>query len=616
VTFQQIQTEAKQNWETFSAFARPRILIGAATCGLAAGAGSVRKAFEKALAERSIEVDIVEVGCLGMCYAEPLVEIGLPGGSRVLYKNVNEETATELVYDVIRDSGQRPDLALCTLGDSTVEDIPAMDDLPMMAGQVRVVMRNAGSIDPTSIEHYVARGGYSGLVRALGMKPEEVIDEVKNSGLRGRGGAGFPTATKWELARASAGDSKYVICNADEGDPGAFMDRLVLESDPHAVLEGLAIAAYAIGASHGFIYARAEYPLAVQRLEKAIGQMKEHGFIGQNIMDSGFDLSLRIKEGAGAFVCGEETALMASVEGRRGMPMPRPPFPTDAGLHEKPTVINNVETLANVSAILERGAGWYAQYGTEKSKGTKTFALAGTINRTGLIEVPMGIPLKEVIFDIGGGIPGNKKFKAVQTGGPSGGCLPASCLDLPVDYECLAEAGAIMGSGGMIVMDEDSCMVDIARYFLEFTHNESCGKCTPCRMGSQHLLRLLTEITDGNGTPTHLEALKRIGETVRDGSLCGLGQTAPNPVLTAVRYFTDEYLDHIRDHRCLAGVCTSLLTFSIDAELCTGCTACSKVCPPRVISGEKKAVHTIDESGCIKCGACFEVCTFDAVKRT
>ena len=614
--FQEIQKEAKQNWEAFSAFERPRILIGAATCGLAAGAGRVRTAFEKALASRSVEADIFEVGCLGLCYAEPLVEIGLPGGERVLYQNVTPDTAAELVDDVIQHGRTRPDLALATLGDVAVDDIPAMGDLPMMAGQVRIVMRNAGLIDPASMEHYVARGGYSGLARALAMTPEEVIEEVKNSGLRGRGGAGFPTATKWELAQRSAGDSKFVICNADEGDPGAFMDRLVLESDPHAVLEGLVIAAYAIGASQGFIYVRAEYPLAVQRLKDTIAQMKKQGFIGDNIMGSGFDVSLKIKEGAGAFVCGEETALMASVEGRRGMPMPRPPFPTDSGLHHKPTVINNVETLANVSAILHRGADWYAQYGTEKSKGTKTFALAGTINRTGLIEVPMGIPLREVIFDIGGGIPDGKKFKAVQTGGPSGGCLPAACLDLPVDYERLTEAGAIMGSGGMIVMDEDSCMVDIARYFLDFTHHESCGKCTPCRMGSQHLLRLLTEITDGNGTPAHLEALKRIGETVRDGSLCGLGQTAPNPVLTAVRYFADEYLDHIRDHRCSAGVCKSLLTFSIDAELCTGCTACSKACPPRVISGEKKEVHVIDESGCIKCGACFEACAFDAVKRT
>ncbi|UCH63276.1 MAG: NADH-quinone oxidoreductase subunit NuoF [Fidelibacterota bacterium] len=568
--FGNIQQRAKREWEAFSRLERPRILIGAVTCGRAAGALGVRATFEKELAGRSIAADLYDVGCFGMCYAEPLVEIGLPGGQRIMYKNVTEGMVAELVKDLIEEGNPRPDLALATLGDIAIEGIPEVSNLPMMESQVRIVLRNAGLIDPTNAYHYVARQGYSGLARALEMTPEEVIKEVKESGLRGRGGAGFSTGLKWEFARSSQSDAKYVICNADEGDPGAFMDRAVLESDPHAVLEGLTITAYAIGASRGYIYIRAEYPLAVERLRAAIRQMEELGFIGKNIMGSDFSFSVKIKEGAGAFVCGEETALMASIEGSRGMPRPRPPFPATSGLHGEPTNINNVETLANVSEILNRGAEWFTRYGTEKSRGTKTFALAGKINRTGLIEVPMGITLKDIIYNIGGGIPDGKKFKAVQTGGPSGGCLPEDLIELPVDFEELAKAGSIMGSGGMIVMDEDSCMVDIARYFIEFTHNESCGKCTPCRMGSQHLLRMLMEITEGNGTPEHIDALEKLGETIKSGALCGLGQTLPNPVLSTLRYFKEEFEEHIVQKRCDALVCKGIIS-----------SPCQYTCPIR-----------------------------------
>jgi NADH-quinone oxidoreductase subunit F len=566
--FEEVQQQSKREWEAFNRFDHPRILIGAATCGRASGALSVRAAIEKELAARSITADVYETGCFGTCYAEPVVEIGLPDGRRIMYRDVTEETAAELIKDFVKDGNPRSDLALATLGDITVDGIPSISDLPMMRGQVRIVLRNAGIIDPTNVYHYVARDGYTGLSKALGMTPEEVIEEITNSGLRGRGGAGFPTGVKWGFARKSQSDEKYVICNADEGDPGAFMDRSVLESDPHSVLEGLAITAYAIGAATGYVYIRAEYPLAVERLRTAIKQMEELGFLGDDIMGSKFSFNIKIKEGAGAFVCGEETALMASIEGRRGMPRSRPPFPAISGLHEKPTNINNVETLANVSEILSKGAKWFAQYGTGKSQGTKTFALAGKINRTGLIEVPMGVKLKDVIFKIGGGIPDGKRFKAVQTGGPSGGCLPADLLDLHVDYEDLAKAGSIMGSGGMIVLDEESCMVDMAKYFLDFTHGESCGKCTPCRMGSQHLLRILTDISKGKGSPEDLDALKILGETIKAGSLCGLGQTMPNPVLSMIRYFRPEFERHVARKECDALVCKALVS-----------SACQYTCP-------------------------------------
>jgi NADH:ubiquinone oxidoreductase subunit F (NADH-binding)/Pyruvate/2-oxoacid:ferredoxin oxidoreductase delta subunit len=618
MNFEEMRSKATQEWEEFNRLKRPRILVGAATCGRAAGALEVWARFKEELSARSIQVDIYEVGDIGMCYAEPLIEIGLPDGRRILYKEVTEDMVPELVEDVIIKGDSRPDLALCTFGDHPIEGIPPFQTLPMIQKQVRVVLRNGGIIDPASINHYIARDGYSGLNRAIGMTPEQVIEEVKASGLRGRGGAGFPTGVKWGLARESKSDAKYMICNADEGDPGAFMDRAVLESDPHAVLEGLAIGAYAIGADTAYVYARAEYPLAIERLDHAIKQMKEYGFLGKNILGSNYSLSIIIKQGAGAFVCGEETALMGSIEGRRGMPSPRPPFPAQSGLHGKPTNINNVESLANVSEIMNRGAGWFAEYGTEKSKGTKTFALAGKVNRTGLIEVPMGITLRDIIFDVGGGILDDKAFKAVQTGGPSGGCIPAQFLDMRVDYDELAKVGSIMGSGGMIVMDEDSCMVDIARYFLSFTENESCGKCTPCRMGTQHLLRILNDITQGKGKPEDIEKLQRLSDTIQKASLCGLGQTAPNPVLTTIKYFRDEYEAHIHEDRCPARVCKALIKYSIEDETCKSCGLCKKDCPTEAITGSKKPPEpfVIHEEKCIRCGMCFSACPTGSVQKT
>ncbi|MBW1998026.1 MAG: NADH-quinone oxidoreductase subunit NuoF [Deltaproteobacteria bacterium] len=617
MNFQEIQNRAKEEWEKFCQPTKPRILIGAATCGRAAGALEVEEAFRQELSARSIEADVYEVGDLGICYAEPLVEIGLPDGRRIMYKDVNEKTVNELIESLIVKGDPRPDLALCNMGERPIQGIPDFMELPMMKKQVRIVLRNCGMIDPTNINHYIARGGYSGLVRALNMSPRDVIEEIKSSGLRGRGGAGFPTGVKWGFARDEKAHVKYIICNADEGDPGAFMDRAVLESDPHAVLEGLAIGAYAIGAIVAYVYIRAEYPLAIQRLELAIKQMKELGLLGSNILDEGFDLDIRIKQGAGAFVCGEETALIRSIEGKRGMPRPRPPFPAQSGLNSNPTIINNVETLANVSEILRRGAGWFARHGSESSKGTKTFALAGKIRRTGLIEVPMGITLRDIIFEVGGGILDNKEFKAVQTGGPSGGCIPAKFLDMKVDYEQLARVGSIMGSGGMIVMDEDSCMVDIAKYFLTFTENESCGKCTPCRMGTQHLLSILKEISEGKGKPEHLHHLETLGKTVKNTSLCGLGQTAPNPALTTLKYFPEEYKAHIYEHCCPALVCKAMLTFRVDTEACKLCELCKKECPVNAIKGSKKAREdfVINQEKCIRCGMCFSVCPFKAVQK-
>ncbi|HEY33564.1 MAG TPA: FAD-dependent oxidoreductase [Dehalococcoidia bacterium] len=494
-----------------------------------------------------------------MCYAEPLVDIIKPGRPRICYGNVTPEILVELIEDYLVNDNPRPDLAIGTIGEDTIEGIPKLADLPIMKPQVRISLRNCGHIDPDDIRQYIANSGYNGIIRALDMTPKEVIDEVSKSGLRGRGGAGASTGFKWERLWEAPGNEKYLICNADEGDPGAFMDRSLLEGDPHSVLEGMLIGAYATGASHGYIYCRAEYPLAIQRLKTAIKQMREYNLLGDNILGTDFSFDLTIKEGAGAFVCGEETALMMSIEGRRGMPRPRPPFPAQSGLWGKPSNVNNVETWANVSGIFQRDAEWYAQYGTESSKGTKTFALAGKIVNTGLIEVPLGITIGEIIYEIGGGIVDNKKFKAVLTGGPSGGCLPASQLDLPVDYESLNQAGTIMGSGGFVVADEDTCMVDMAKFFLAFTQDESCGKCTPCRVGTRHMLDILERISQGKGEPDDIDTLERLSQLIKSTSLCQLGGTAPNPVLTTLRYFREEYEEHIEKKRCEAGVCQMMV---------------------------------------------------------
>jgi len=481
---------------------------------------------------------------------------------------------------------------------------------------IRIALRNCGVIDPEKIEEYIAHDGYMALGKVIHeMTPEEVIDSVKKSGLRGRGGGGFPTGLKWDITRQSPGDVKYIICNADEGDPGAFMDRSILEGDPHSVLEAMAIAGYSIGAKHGVIYIRAEYPLAVSRLKDSIAQAEKLGLLGHNIMGSDFSFHITLNLGAGAFVCGEETSLIASVEGNRGEPNVKPPFPAERGLWDKPTSINNVETFANICPIILKGDAWFASIGTEKSKGTKVFALAGKINNVGLIEVPMGTTLREIIYEIGGGIQGNRAFKAAQTGGPSGGCIPAQFLDLPIDYDSLASIGSMMGSGGMIIMDEDNCMVDIAKFYLEFTVDESCGKCTPCRIGNKRLYEKLVRITSGEATLHTLKSMKELGEIIKDCSLCGLGQTAPNPVLSTLKYFYEEYEAHVSDKRCPAGVCASLITFTINPEKCTGCTVCARNCPVPCISGERKEAHLIDQSRCIKCGVCYDKCRFDAITK-
>ncbi|MFC2006321.1 FAD-dependent oxidoreductase [Chloroflexota bacterium] len=557
--FDEIRNQAMSEWEALQRSEKPRIFVGAATCGRAAGAMEVIKAIEGELSRLNIDAIVTQVGCIGLCSAEPVVDIIKPNRPRISYSRVTPEIVPQLIQDYIVNDNPRPDLALGTIGEGSIDGIPELFELPVFKPQVRISLRNCGHIDPTDIKQYIANDGYSGLVKALDMTPEEVIEEVKKSGLRGRGGAGFPTGQKWEFCQRSPGDEKYIICNADEGDPGAFMDRALLESDTHAVLEGILIGAYAIGATEGYIYCRAEYPLAIERLQIALQQMEECGLLGDNILGSGFSFHIHIKEGAGAFVCGEETALMASIEGKRGMPRSRPPFPAQAGLWSKPTNINNVETWGNVSAILQKGGEWYSTFGTETSKGTKTFALAGKISNTGLIEVPMGIPLGDIVYEIGGGIADNKSYKATLTGGPSGGCLPASLLGLPVDYENLAQAGSIVGSGGMLVADEDTCMVDMARFFLAFCQDESCGKCVPCRVGTRQMLNVLERITRGEGLPDDIERLEQLAQLIKSTALCGLGQTAPNPALTTIRYFREEYEEHIKKGYCRAGVCKELV---------------------------------------------------------
>ncbi|MFP4501854.1 MAG: NADH-ubiquinone oxidoreductase-F iron-sulfur binding region domain-containing protein [Candidatus Hydrogenedentota bacterium] len=607
-TLQEAFGQARAEWDALEASDHPIFFVGAATCGQAAGAGDVIDTLNTEIAARELDAAVVEVGCLGPCSLEPLVIVHKPGAPRICYGQVTAKRAVRILDEHVLGSNPCAELALGAMTGAPLDGIRPFTEHPMIDGQVRNILRHCGQIDPENVNHYLAHDGYRGFLRALEIGDDAVLEEVKQAGLRGRGGAGFPTWRKWSFCRGAEGSTKYLICNADEGDPGAFMNRSVIEGDPHAVLEGMLIAGYCLGASEGIVYCRAEYPLAIRRLETAIRQMHDLGVLGEDILGSGFHFDIHIKKGAGAFVCGEETALIASIEGRRGMPQPRPPFPAVSGLWGKPTVIQNVESLANLPLILHRGAGWYTQFGTENCPGTKTFALAGKINRTGLIEVPLGTPLRTVIEQIGGGIPGGKAFKAVQTGGPSGGCIPADKLDLPVDYESLTAAGAIMGSGGMIVLDEDTCVVDLAKFFLNFTQEESCGKCGPCRVGTRAMLGILTRIASGEGTLKDLDTLEEIAATVKSGSLCGLGQTAPNPVLTTLRYFRDEYVAHIEKGQCAAFVCSDLIEYHIDSERCEGCGACARGCPVDAISGEKGAAYVIDQERCTHCGTCLTRC--------
>lgn len=614
---------------------RTKIMVGMATCGLATGSQAVFDTINEEAKRRSLDAIIVKTGCIGYCQREPIVEVSVPGRPRITYAEITPEKAKELIA-AIAENRLKPEWALCkteeeesvlntgtkkyTISDTSqdINRIPNFHEVPFFRKQLKIVLRNCGLIDPYSIDEYIARGGYRSLYKVVStMKPEEVIEEVITSGLRGRGGAGFPTGRKWSLCRKSEGDYKYVICNADEGDPGAYMDRSVLEGDPHSVIEGMAIGAYAVGAKEGYIYVRTEYPLAVQTVKHAIAQAEEYGLLGSNVFGSGFDFRIKIAQGSGAFVCGEETSLIASIQGDSPEPKLRPPFPTQKGLWGRPTNINNVETWANVPVILAKGGKWFATIGSEKSKGTKVFSLVGQITNTGLVEVPMGISLREIVFDIGGGIPGGRKFKAVQTGGPSGGCIPLELIDLPVDYERLAETGSIMGSGGMVVMDERTCVVDVAKFFLSFTADESCGRCNACREGTQAMLEVLTRLSDGAGVEGDIEFLQDLGNAVKDASLCGLGATAPNPVLSTLRYFRDEFEAHIRQKRCPALVCRNLIRYYINPDKCKACMLCLKACPVEAIRGEKKQVHVIDQTKCTKCGSCLEVCPekFAAVEK-
>lgn len=592
---------------------KKKVLVCAGTGCTSSGAHKILDLLNQEILQQGLtdRVEVIPTGCQGFCEKGPTVVIE---PEQTLYTLVREEDIPEIVHKEIGE-GERVE-RLVYVDPLTGQPAKDYTETQFFAKQHRVVLRNCGLIDPTKIEDYLARDGYQGLKHALlDMTPEEVIEEVKEAGLRGRGGAGFPTGLKWSFCKASPGEKKYIICNADEGDPGAFMDRSVLEGDPHSVIEGMLIGAYAIGADEGYVYCRAEYPQAIKHLEIAIKQAEDAGYLGDNILNTGFNLHLKIQPGAGAFVCGEETALMASIEGKRGMPRVRPPFPAVSGLWGKPTNINNVETWSNIPHILRHGAKWYAQFGTEKSKGTKIFALTGKVNNTGLVEVPMGMPLREIIFGIGGGIRDGKKFKAVQIGGPSGGCLPEEMLGLEVDYDTLTKAGAMVGSGGLVVMDETTCMVDIARFFLNFSQSESCGKCTPCREGNKRMWEILDRICKGEGKEDDPETLEQLALTVKETSLCGLGQNAPNPILATLKYFRSEFEAHIRDKKCPAHVCKELLSYSIDPEKCKKCGLCSKNCPAKCITGDKNTPYTIKEDNCIRCGTCMEKCKFGAVIR-
>jgi NADH-quinone oxidoreductase subunit F len=586
-----------------------QVIVGLGSCGIAAGANKVYDKINSLKNADKLEFKLKKTSCVGMCYREPLVEVIDDSGS-YLYGNVDDKLAVDIINEHVLNENPVKDKVVKT-------DLFETTDDTFFNGQVKIALRNCGEINPEYIEEYEARNGYDAIKKIANekLKSEDVIQNVLDSGLRGRGGGGFPTGLKWKFAFNNKSDEKYIICNADEGDPGAFMDRSLLEGDPHSVLEGMIIGAYAINAFQGVIYCRAEYPLALKRLDIAIKQAREKGYLGKNVAGiKGFDFDIYVKEGAGAFVCGEETALIASIEGERGMPRKRPPFPAESGLWNKPTNINNVETWANIPWIINNGPAEYGKYGTEKSKGTKVFALAGKIERGGLVEVPMGMTIRDIVFKLGGGIQNGKQFKAVQLGGPSGGCIPEYLADTEVDYDSVNATGAIMGSGGMVVMDETTCMVDMARFFLDFTQKESCGKCTFCRIGTKRMLEILTRITEGEGKEGDIEMLEELAYNIKDSSLCGLGQTAPNPVLTTLKYFKNEYEAHIRDKKCPSLNCKKLLTYEVIEDKCTGCTVCAKNCPTDAISGERKEVHFIDEEKCIKCGACFTKCKFEAIK--
>ena len=614
--FASLKMDAERRFREMKGDSSQNIFIGMATCGLASGATDVKAAFEEALSEKGISARIIPVGCLGHCYAEPLVIIDRPGFPPILYHDVTPGKAKLLVKAFLEEDDPVFEHLLGAMEKNDL--IPWIMDFARFNQEKRVVMANSGLLDPEDIYQYVAKGGYSALVKALTLEQEEIIHEIQDSGLRGRGGAGFLTHTKWQLVRDAKERDKIVICNADEGDPGAYMDRTILESNPHQVIEGIAISAYAVGAEKAIVYVRAEYPLAVKTTKKAIEQAKEIGLLGKGILGTDFDLDIAIFQGSGAFVCGEETALIQSIQGKRGMPQPRPPYPSQRGLWGKPTVVNNVKTMASIPPILNNGAQWYRGIGTERSPGTAIFSVVGNVLHAGLVEIPMGVTLRTLIFEICGGIPNQKSFKAVQIGGPSGGCLPGSSLDTPIDFDSLTQAGAMMGSGGMVVMDEDACMVDVARYFLDFTQKESCGKCTFCRIGTKHLLDVLERITTGEGRQGDIELLEDLSSDIKAGSLCGLGKTAPNPIITTIKYFRDEYEAHIREKRCPAMMCRTLTAYYIDLDKCArGCDACVGSCPTESIFTTKNRKKGIDQTSCVKCGECMAACPpeYDAVRK-
>ena len=627
-TKKELEEKAELGIKKLAPLDKIRISVGLATCGISVGGDAVYNEFENQIKERDINnIYLTKTGCIGFCKEEPLVNIKIPGKGILILHKV-EPKDVSLILDTIKEKSKKFDKVLCQIDKwehitsdtfeygSKFDDIPLWNELDFFKYQKKLVLRDSGIINPEDIDEYIAVGGYKALYKALNvMEQADIIDEVKKSGLRGRGGAGFPTGLKWEFVYKEKSDEKYVICNADEGDPGAYMNRNEMESDPHSVIEGMIIGGYAAGAHKGIIYIRAEYPLALERLKKAIDDARNYGLLGKNILNSGFDFDITMARGAGAFVCGEETALIASIEGEIGRPRPRPPFPAQKGLWGKPTNINNVETWTNIPVITLRGGDWFKQFGTQDNSGTKVFSLVGKIENVGLVEVELGTYIRTIVEDVGGGGANGKKVKAVQTGGPSGGCIPSKLFDTPVDYVNLAKVGSIMGSGGIVVMDEDTCMVDTARYFLDFTVDESCGKCVPCREGLKHMLEILDRITKGEGEKEDINTLQELASTVKATSLCGLGQTAPNPVLTTIRYFKDEYDAHVIDKRCPAKVCTNLIEFVIDKDACTGCSVCAKRCPTKAITGEIGKFYTIDQTKCIKCGTCLDVCKFGAVLK-